>query len=220
MAEAHQNIFKVEKLNHDNYSSWAFRMALLLEHHGCDGILSEQGTTAEAAWNKLQRKALGIIVLSVERNQEPFIKSCKTGTEAWNALKEQHQHVTLGAKIRTMRKVFRTKLQVGNSMKEHLNKFTLHIDELRELGEDFKEQIQVAILLSSLNDEYNTVVTGMESWEESKLNLKTVKAKLIDEWERKKDDQSDSACGFSEKQETTPCVGGKNALCRWKERLV
>lgn len=182
------NYFKIEKLSHDNYNSWAFQIKLLLERDEALEVIEGLAPIEEAKlakWNKLERKALQIIGLNIDKSQLIHITKCKTGSEAWKALKEQHKRDTLGAKIRLMRKLFKMNLASGASMRTHLNEITKYIDELHDMGEELKENIQLAIIMSSLNKDYDTLITGLEAWDDGKLKLHTVKSKLLEEWERR-----------------------------------
>lgn len=190
--------FKIEKLGHDNYNSWAFQVKLLLERDEALDVI--EGTAPIGAedlikWNKKERKALQIIGLNVDRSQLIHITKCKTGSEAWKALKEQHKRDTLGAKIRLMRSLFNIKLGFGASMREHLNQITKYLDELHDMGEELKENIQLAIIMSSLNRDYDNLVTGLETWEDGKLKLHTVKSKLLEEWEKREAESSSQTTG-------------------------
>ena len=191
-------MYKIEHLNHENYKSWSFQVKLLLERDEVSDVIEKEKPTewaseAElAAWNKMERKAYQIIGLTVSKSQFVYINKFTNGSDAWNALKDQHRRNTLGVKIRLMRKLFHLKLKHGGSMREHLDEISCLIDELHDIGEKFNEDIQVAMYLSSLNTEYDNIVTGLEAWDDGKLKLSTVKSKLMEEYERKKSNDEGS----------------------------
>ena len=53
-----------------------------------------------------QLKSLAEMNMAVEENQLVYTRHCQTGREAWIALKDQHQHGGLGARIRLMKSLF------------------------------------------------------------------------------------------------------------------
>lgn len=98
--------FNIEKLNHDNYIPWSFKMKMFLMKEGVwDAVSSLKPDEVKLSdWNFKEQKSLQIIVLGCENNQLIHLKKCETGLAAWNALKGHHQQSTLGARIRVMKK--------------------------------------------------------------------------------------------------------------------
>lgn len=91
--------FAIEKLNHENYGSWAFSMKMLLMEQGlwskieCTTAMSE----AEAAKDM---KAWNYIGLCVEKSQQIHIRDAESGRAAWKALKAMKRR-WLGRKRRS-----------------------------------------------------------------------------------------------------------------------
>ncbi len=54
-------------------------------------------------------------------------------------------------------------------------------DQLADLGMDLEEVFRVVIILASLPDNYDTLVTALEARDEKDLTLSYVKSKLLDE---------------------------------------
>lgn len=71
-------------------------------------------------------------------------------------------------------------------MEEHVMTMQDLIDKLTALGEEIKEHLFVAMLLSSLPESYSTLITALESRSEEELTLNLVTGKLIDEYRRRK----------------------------------
>ena len=67
------------------------------------------------------------------------------------------------------------------------------------MGGPVEGDVAVSAILASLNDEYDNLVIAMEAWEDNRLTLPNVKAKLMEEWERKRDRQADVALKTKEK---------------------
>lgn len=56
--------------------------------------------------------------LSCQDNQIVHIHSCTTDREAWEVLKSYHQSLTIAARIRILRRLFRCETSQGFSIKE------------------------------------------------------------------------------------------------------
>lgn len=135
---------------------------------------------------RLADKALSLIVLAVENDQLVHVRNSETGREVWVALKLYHQQATMGNKIRIMKKLFRMELRRGGSMKDHLREISEGLNQLSDIGSPLDEGVAVSVILASLNNEYDGIITAMEAWDAARLTLVTVKAKLIEEYEKKK----------------------------------
>lgn len=97
MEMASNEMFKIEKLTHGNYNSWSFKVKTLLAYQKVWNVIEDNTPDPiTEAWKAKSDKALQTIVLSCENNQLVHLKQCKTGRQAWNALKAQHHHPTVG----------------------------------------------------------------------------------------------------------------------------
>lgn len=84
-------------------------------------------------------------------------------------------------------------------MESYVNAMLNVIDQLAALGEILKEKMVIALLLCSLPESYNTLITALETRLEDELTMELVKGKLLDENRRRKnmkdnmDERSDKA---------------------------
>jgi hypothetical protein len=176
-----------DKLNNANYSSWAFQMMNYLMKENCYDSIETRKAAAEwdADMKRMDKKAWNLINLGVETSQHIHVKSTKGGREAWLKLKEFHVQTSLSARIRVMKNLFRVTLKNGQSMEDHLQYIFEHFSELDEIGYGLKNDMAVSIVLASLNNDYDPLITALEAWDESRLTLNAVRAKLLEEWRRK-----------------------------------
>ena len=195
------NVQKIEKLNNENFSTWSFRVKILLKKEDLwetlqdsfDEELPEEATPAQIeafttkrqTWKKNQNHAMEIIVGTIEPAQYIHVKNCNTGGEAWNILQEIHHHPTLGGRIRAIKKIGNIKLEAGGDMREHLDKLYQGFDELAEQDSPMQTITTLGITLGSVGKEYDNVVTAMEAWDEERLTMKAVRAKLVEEYDKK-----------------------------------
>jgi len=182
---------KVEPLTEGNYGAWSFKMKMYLGELGLWEVVStEVPIEAEereiAAWTANGVRALRQIGLSIASDQVVYIQECTEGRQAWLILEEYHQGGSVGTKIRTLKKIFKTNLEVGSDMRCHLNKFLEWFSTMSHLGSPLDEQIKVGAILASLNSRYSAAVSGIETWEEERITIQAVKNILIEEFEKQK----------------------------------
>lgn len=189
------NIYKVEKLSQDNYNSWAYRMKMLLIKEELWNVVNgsektQAGDTEEITRKneeilKKMNKAQALIALSVDDLQLLHVKNTEDPHTAWQNLKEANQSSTVGAKVRLLQKFFETRYTKDGNMREHLNRMMAILDQLTQMDFSLDETVAVSGILASVSKEYGGLVTALEAWDDSKINLKSVKNKLIDEWEKR-----------------------------------
>ena len=172
-----------ERLNCGNYRVWALRMKMILIKEDLWDVIDPGSTKADNAVKSL--KALAQIILMVENDQLVHIADAKDGKEAWVSLKNFHVNESIGHKMRLYKKLFKTELSIGGDMRKHLQILLEIAQNIKDCGDKLEETMVVSAILSSLNFEYDNLVTALESWKEKQLTIQSVKLKLIDEWERR-----------------------------------
>jgi hypothetical protein len=162
MAELHRA--NITKLNNDNYSVWKFKMELLLIKDDLwTQVSTEKPTdaTAAAAWQKRDDKARATIGLLVEDSQLIHIRKATTAKQVWESLKNYHEKSTLTSKVYLLRQICNLKLSETGNMEDHITLMQDLVDKLTALGEEIKDHLFVAMLLSSLPDTYGTLITAL-----------------------------------------------------------
>lgn len=186
---AEKSIYKIEPLGYDNYSSWAFKMKLLLQKEGVLEVIEKHPPhPITDDWKKKDETAFRIIALAVDRHQEVHVKKVDgSGSKAWKVIREYHQRSSVGARMRLMKKIFTSKLTSDKTMKEYLGTMLEDFDKLNDMGGDLKDEIKVSALMAGLPTEYDGLVTSLETWDDDKLTMAAVKGKLLDEYDKKKE---------------------------------
>lgn len=136
-------------------------------------------------WIRKDEKARAIIGLALEDNQLSHIMGAASANEMWDILKGYHERGSLSNKVHILRKLCSMRLTEEASMSCHLMEAAELVHRLARMGEVLKEHLVVSILLSSLPESYNPLVTALEGRPEEDLKLEYVKGKLLDEWRRK-----------------------------------
>ena len=165
-------------------------MKMILVQNECWEVIEKEKPKKEEdikIWEKADTKARYYLTLCVENNQLTYFKNKETAKEVWNALKSVHQRSSMCSKTRLLKKLFKSELKKGdNDMEKHLQTLQDWMDELSELGYSIDEKYKKAIILASLNEDYDMLVTALEAREEDKLSIDDIKAKLLDESDRRK----------------------------------
>lgn len=181
----------VTKLNDDNYFNWKFRMEMFLRKEGIwKAISTDRPAETDAAnltkWVEADEKARSWIGLCVEDNQLTHIRNVENAKNAWEALKKFHEKATLVNKITLMRNLWMLKLSETTDPQIHIEAMTNLFQKLVDLGEkDLSESWKVVILLSSLPESYNTLITALEARNDDELTFTLVQTKIRDDFKRK-----------------------------------
>ena len=193
MAADKEYEFKFEKLTAENYHTWKFSMKMFLIGKDLWEIVNGSEVLNETAPEEEKRKfkkrenlALASVCLSVSTNLQIYVRSAKTGKEAWDSLAKHFQQKTLSRKIHLRRKLYSAKLQPDGDMVEHINSVKTIAEHLEAIGDPIAEHDLVIILISSLTEEFNHLITALETIVEDNLTWDYVRDRLIHEAEKMK----------------------------------
>lgn len=190
---------KIAMLNNENYGNWKFKLELLLRKQGLwkhviEGsrpvTKMEDGRVTNKAeidrWECKDDEARGTIGLLVMDDQLVHIRNLKTAKETWNALKDYHEKNTLTNKVYLMRSICSLKLEEGGDAIMHINTMNDLFTKLRDVGEEsLSDKWSAAMLLSSLPEGYDTLITSLESRKEEEVTFALVQQRVIAEYERR-----------------------------------
>lgn len=197
----------IEKLNGRNYVPWSYRMKLYMKTEKCwEAVINDARPNAIAAakWNEMLEKADYIIGTFVDDNQLPIIKRTDSPKAAWDALSSYYKKSSFSSKMRVLRKLYHEVLPKNGDMEAHLIKLMNYYDELCELGHVVDDEQFVSIMLTSVGEDYDNLITALDCRDEDDLTLAFVKSKLLDEYDRKK--KNESSNGVAMKVFSKPIV--------------
>lgn len=181
----------IKKLNNNNYTTWKYKLELLLIKEDLWDIVQKNSVTDDVNWETKNNKAKAIIGLLLEDSQLVHVKKLKNAYEYWHALRQYHEKSTLSNKVATLKKLCRLKLNENSDMEQHLTYMTDLVDQLSNMGEDLAQNLIVAFMLSSLPESYSTIVMALETRPETDLTVEIVKEKLVQEYRRRNENQND-----------------------------
>ena len=81
----------------------------------------------------------------------------------WKKLENQYQKKTWANKLELRRKLLSLGLKEGESVQQHVKVITEIFETLSVIGEPITEEDRVVHLLASLPEEYDMIVTMLES---------------------------------------------------------
>ena len=187
----------VPKLVGTNYATWRLQCKMALMKEGlwaivdgsehCPNVRDDGIMFTEYDVRKFRArkdKALATIVLSVHESQLYLLGSePEDPTEVWQLLCDQFQKRTWANKLALRRKLNSMKMKRRGSVQKHMKSMMELFQELAIIGEAVEEEDKVVQLLASLPEQYDTLVTALESSSEVPA-MDTVTERLIHE-ERK-----------------------------------
>lgn len=188
--------FAIVKLNNTNYFVWKFKMQLLLTKEDMwETITGNPSDPMTDAWKKKDSFAYATIGLNVEDEQLVLIRNTNTAKTAWNALKTYHEKNNANSLVRLTKRFMNMKLEEGADLEIHIARIAEAFQQLHDIGKELKtDDWHIAVLLGSLPESFNTLVTALKL-RETELTTAVVEQRLLDEWNKRKDKVSGEAEG-------------------------
>lgn len=144
------------------------------------------------AWIEKDASARATIGLALDDSQLCHVIGAATANEMWSMLKGYHERGSLCNKVHVLRQLCSLRLTEGGNMANHLAEVSGLVQKLVGMGEKLGEHWIVAILLSSLPESYNPLITALEGHPEADLKMEYVKGKLLDEWRRRCENEKEN----------------------------
>lgn len=115
---------QIHKLNNENYSAWSYKMKLILIKERVWKAVSEDIPTDASevtTWTPPDQLAQALIGLNVEDNQLLHIRNAANAKEAWETLKDIHEHDSVTNIVTLIRKMYATQMpeELTNSSRQN-----------------------------------------------------------------------------------------------------
>lgn len=181
----------IHKLNNENNFAWSYKIKLILIKEKVWKTITESVSTISTeitTWTPLDQLAQALIGLNVEDNQLLHIRNAANAKEAWETLKDIHEHDSVTNIVTLIRKMYATQMQEGSDLQTHLDKILDLFQKIDMMGEKISDTMRIGIILSSLSQSWNNLVTTLSAGHTGRgdLKLKTVLLSLQDEEIRRK----------------------------------
>ena len=146
--------FRVEKFNDQNYQLWEMQMEDYLYHKDLflplSGVAKKLAAMKDEEWEILDRKALGMIRLSLAASVAFNISREKTTKGLMDALAKLYEKPSTSNKVFLMKRLFNMKMSEGGSVVDHLNEFNTVTNQLSSVKVDFDDEVRDLLILCSL----------------------------------------------------------------------
>jgi hypothetical protein len=122
------------------------------------GITKKSMAMKDEEWEVLDRKALGMIRLSLVASVDLNISKEKTKKELMDALDKLYEKPSTSNKVFLMKILFNMKMSEGGSLADHLNEFNMVTNELSSVKVDFDDEVRDFLILCSFPERWNGLV--------------------------------------------------------------
>lgn len=184
---------KIEKFDGSDFAFWKMQMEDYLYQKDLYRLLlgKEEGKKKEgetdAEWDVLDRKAMGLIRLSLSKSVAHNILKEKTASDLMDALAEMYEQPSAANKVHLMKKLFNFEMPEGGSFMKHLSEFNTIVDQLISVGIKFDDEVQALLILSKLPKSWQGIVTAVSnSAGKEKLKLNDIVSLILTEEVRRK----------------------------------
>lgn len=164
-----------------NFSTWKFRLKLMLEDKQVAYVLKEGDNEKEksAEFIKDDSRAKSLIAMCVSDRYIEIIKNGKTAREMITLLENTFERKSVYNRFYLKRKLIT--LKCNEPLETYLIKFSSIVNDLQAIEVKIDDEDKICYLLSSLPKEYDPVITSIETMAtEKRLTFDFVKARLLD----------------------------------------
>ena len=179
----------MERFTGNRFHTWQTRLRFLLQKKelwkviDTDDALVPITREARAQWDVLDTKTLAIIALNLGDEYLHHISNLSTTKEAWKILNHLFGATGKNAKINLKLQLFKLTLKPGTPFAIHLNDFKGLLTSIASIKATVDEEDSIALLLKSMPEEYDVVVTTLLNM--PSLKLQDVVSSLMDEYKKK-----------------------------------
>ena len=187
---------KIEKFDGTDFGFWKMQIEDYLYQKNMYQPLTGKKPEAmkDEEWTLLDRQALGVIRLTLSRNVAFNIAKEKTNADLMAALSRMYEKPSAANKVHLMRRLFNSRMTEGASVAQHLNELSLITTQLSSVGIEFDDEVRALIILSSLPESWNAIVTAVSgSTGSQKLRYDDVCDLVLNEEIRRKESGESSS---------------------------
>ncbi|KAL2254166.1 UNVERIFIED_CONTAM: Retrovirus-related Pol polyprotein from transposon TNT 1-94 [Sesamum indicum] len=203
--------FPVERFNGSDFGFWRMQMEAYLYGKDLYEPLAEKSEkTSDEEWKVLDRKAMSAIILSLSRNVAYHVKGAKSTKEVLQTLADMYEKPSAMNKVMLMKKLFRLQMEERKSVADHLNDFNQLTTQLASVDIVFDDEVKALILLSSLPDSWDVVVTSVStSSGKEKMKFDNIRDMMLNEETRRKQTGGSSGSALHTESRGRPDTRGK-----------
>lgn len=184
---------KIAKLNNENYSTWKYKIELILLKDNLKEVIEREknDNDNENDWKKKDDQAKALIGLSIEDSQLIHVRKLKNAKQYWDSLMKYHEQTSITSKVFILKKLCRMTMSEDENLEEHVATMLDLIEQYQVQDTEneyvLHDNLIVALILGSLPESYNNLITSLESRPSKELTLDLVKNKIIHEYRRRQE---------------------------------
>ncbi|CAJ2663689.1 unnamed protein product [Trifolium pratense] len=146
-----------------NFGLWQRRVKDLLAQQSLQKALRETkpADMDDIDWTEMKEKAAGLIRLCVSDEVMHHILDLTTPKEVWDKLESQYMEKSLMNKLYAKKRLYSLKMEEGSNLQQHVNVFQNILTDLTRLGVQMDDEDKAIILLCSLPESYDHLVTTL-----------------------------------------------------------
>jgi hypothetical protein len=136
------------------------------------GIENKLMAMKDEEWDVLDRKALGMIRLSLAALMALNISKGNTTKDILDALAKLYENPLASKKVFLMKILFNMKMLEGGFVADHLNEFNTVTNQLSSVKVDFDDEIKVLLIMCSFLEIWNGLVMVVSNYVSGSNTLK------------------------------------------------
>lgn len=211
------NITKIPQFDGTNFSNWKYRVGVLLDEKGLrkyiektlEVILTEVDPTKRDEAKTEEKKCISILVQSIHDSQLEYVREKTLAKDMFDALCAIFERKSIATQLLLRKELLMMKYNTNDDITNHFLRFDRKIRELKSTGAKMEELDVVVHLLLTLPNQYDGLVTALETMEQEKLSMDFVKTRLMDEYNKRTGRSSSSKS--SEPGAMDANAGGKSS---------
>jgi len=177
--------FGITQFAGTNFSNWKFRVKILLKKNNGAHCLTEETpseASAEAAFTGKDATAIALLVQCVADSHLEYVKDATTAKAIWERLCSTFEPKSTSNKLLLLKKMLTLKfIEEEETMDNFLIRFDDLVRKAKVAGCKLEEEMVACLLLLTLPESYNVVVTAIETLSDDKINVDFVRRRLLDE---------------------------------------
>lgn len=196
MAEGNSNIYrKFVQFDGTNWSSWKFRVSVLLEEKNLNRYVEENWDDIlastiddedEVKCILEEKKCKSILVQCISDTHLEYVQDKRRVKDMFDALKAVFERKSVASQLYLRKKLITMKYEDTDDMSDYFLDFDKTVRELKSIGATLEDLDVVCHLLLSLPPSYGNLVIALETLEPEKLSIQFVKSRLLDEYTKRK----------------------------------
>lgn len=178
-----------------SFTLWQRRVKDILVQRGLARALKGKDGKPEKMkdedWVDIEEKCVSTIRLNIADNIINNVGDEDFAPKLWEKLEKLYLRKSLTTKLNLKRELYRLKMEEGGNLMEHMNVFNGLLDQLAKAAVKIEEEDKALLLLTSLPDSYDNLVTTILCGKDS-VGMEDVESILLSNDKRKRPNWGDN----------------------------